>query len=484
MIRPRREIFLPRCPGPRWLSGSRIRTVMATLLFLGLMVPGTGRSQSPKAGQDPILAPIRKAYAETRFADAEALLKAAIHDAEATGPPDPRLHELLSLLANVEGHLSHAEEALEAAKRMLAVDDEAFPAGTRTAVVVMDLGTVAAYYEMTGDDEAAGKAYERSLDMAREAHGNPAVDSLLPLCLVRLAHFYNEKHRTADAKELLVEAVGICGGPDRPRDPSCSEAHAELAEIYHQEGNFRVAEETASGGGTLTLDANVDWSARVESLDTLARQYQEEDAYDLAEETYRQAIAVIEKTPGVEDKSSATAIQMLRMGQLFEKEGRVDEAGEMYEKSLSAAESSVTAEHPNRALSLPVYLDPLVALYRRENRLSELETILRQALALEERSFGPDSANLGGTIGNLAMVCRDEGKYQDAIQFFQRDLRIGEKIYGPESQMELGLLPLYADLLQKANQPEEAEAVTKRATALREKLQRKKSATPDQTSKN
>lgn len=102
---------------------------MATLLFLGLMVSCTGWSQSPKAGQDPIPASIRNAYKEWRLADAEALLKTAIHDAEAKGPPDPRLHELLSLLANVEGHLSHSEEALEAAKRMLAVDDEAFPAG-------------------------------------------------------------------------------------------------------------------------------------------------------------------------------------------------------------------------------------------------------------------------------------------------------------------------------------------------------------------
>jgi len=483
MIRLRCEIFLPRCHSPRRLSGSRIRTVMATLLFLGLMVSCTGWSQSPKADQDPIPASIRNAYKEWRLADAEALLKTAIHDAETKGPPDPRLHELLSLLANVEGHLSHAEEALEAAKRMLAVDDEAFPAGTRTAVVVMDLSTVAAYYEMTGDDEAAGKAYERSLEMAREAHGNPAVDSLLPIFLFRLAHFYNEKHRNADAKELLMEAVGICNGLDRQRAPSCSESRAELAELYHQEGNFRAAEDIASGSGTLTPDANVDWSARVESLDTLARQYEEEDSYDLAEATYRQAIAVIEKTPGVEDKTSATAVQMLRMGQLFEKEGRVDEAGEIYKKSLSTAEASVTAEHPNRALSLPVFLDPLVALYRKENRLSELETILRQALDLGERSFGPHSANLGGTIQNLAMVCRDEGKYQDAIQFFQRDLQIGEKI-DPESPQLPALLLLYADLLQKANQPEEAEAVIKRATALREKLQRKKSATPDQTSKN
>ncbi len=483
MTRPRCETFLPRCHSPRRLSGSRIRTAMATLLFLGLMVSDTGRSQSTKAGQDPIPAPIRNAYNEWRLADAEALLKTAIHDAEAKGPPDPRLHELLSLLANVEGHLSHSEEALEAAKRMLAVDDEAFPVGTHTAIVVMDLSTVAAYYKMTGDDEAAGKAYERSLDMAREAHGNPGADSLLPLCLFRLAHFYNEKHRNADAEELLVEAVGICKPLDRQRDPTCSQARAELAELYHQEGDFRAAEDIASGGGTLTPDANVDWSARVESLDMLARQYEEEDAYDLAEATYRQAIAVIEKTPGVEDKSSATALQMLRMGRLFEKEGRVEEAGEIYEKSLSAEESSVTAEHPNRALSLPVYLDPLVVLYRKENRLSELETILRQALDLEERSFGPESAHLGGTINDLALVCRDEGKYPDAIQFFQRELQIGEKI-NPESPQQSFLLFLYADLLQKANQPEEAEAVIKRATALQEKLQRKKSATPDQTSKN
>jgi tetratricopeptide (TPR) repeat protein len=172
------------------------------------------------------------------------------------------------------------------------------------------------------------------------------------------------------------------------------------------------------------------------------------------------------------------------MGRLFEKEGRVEEAGEIYKKSLSAAESSVTAERPNRALSLPVYLDPLVVLYRKENRLSELETILRQALDLGEHSFGPDSANLLSTLTELAMVCRDEGKYPDAIQFFQRGLQMDEKAYGPESTQLPPLLLQYADLLQKTNQPEEAEAAIKRATALREKLQRKKSATPDQTSKN
>ena len=401
-----------------------------------------------------------------RYAEAETLLKTAIHDAEAQNLPDRRLHELLSRLAEVELQTGHAADSVDIGKRLLADDEKAF--GLESRNVLADLGTLGRYYWRAGDDEAAEHTYERQLTLARKS-GRETL-----WALVQLAHYYASKKRIADAEALLSEALELCEAPSAGSTAACADARGTLAELYRKEGHINAAQDVISKGAAQVPNASTDWSTQVQNLDTLARQYEEDHQYELAEATYRQAIAVIEKTEKIEDKSAYEAVQMVHIGQLFEKDGRLDEAEEIYKNALTSAESAVTTEHPNNARSLLFYLEPLNGLYQKEGHLNELELILRQALTLQEKALGPEHEKVMSTTLVLAHVCEAEEKYSEAEQLFQRAIDIAEKDFGPDNPWLPDFLSQYADLLRRSNQPEKAEAVAKRSADLRKKVEQQK----------
>jgi len=442
--------------------GSGRQAAAGLFLFLSILLPARAFSQVSKLRDDPVLGPVMTACDAGSYAEAETLLKAAIRDAEAQNLPDRRLRVLLSRLAEVELNTGHAADSVDIGMRLLADDEKAFGLDSRN--VLADLAILGRYYFRAGDDDAAGHTYERELAVAR----NGGWDTLLPL--VQLAHYCDFKERRAEAEALFIEALESCDTPNVGMASVCSDARGTLAKLYRKEGNLSRAQEVISIGAAQAPNAGTDWSTQVQNLDTLARQYEEDHAYKLAEARYRQAIAVIEKAKKLVDKSEYEAGQMVHIGQLFEKDGRPDEAEEIYRNALSSAESSVTAEHPNNARSLLFYLEPLNGLYQKEGRLNELELIIRQALTLQEKALGPQHEKVMSTTLVLAHVCEAEEKYSEAEQLFQRAQDIDEKDFGPDNHMLPDFLSQYADLLRRSNQPEKAEAVAKRAAALREKI--------------
>jgi len=80
-----------------------------------------------------------------------------------------------------------------------------------------------------------------------------------------------------------------------------------------------------------------------------------------------------------------------------------------------------------------------------------------------------DHPNLPASLNNLAELYREQGKYSEAEPLYRRALAILEKTLGPEHPKVATVLENLAILLRKSDQEKEAEEMSVRARAIRAK---------------
>ena len=85
-------------------------------------------------------------------------------------------------------------------------------------------------------------------------------------------------------------------------------------------------------------------------------------------------------------------------------------------------------------------LNNLAGLYRDQGKYAEAEPLFQRALAIRERTLGPEHPEAARSLQNLAVLYNDQGKYAEAEPLYQRSLAILEKALGPEhSHVATGL---------------------------------------------
>jgi tetratricopeptide (TPR) repeat protein len=70
--------------------------------------------------------------------------------------------------------------------------------------------------------------------------------------------------------------------------------------------------------------------------------------------------------------------------------------------------------------------------FRVQGHYAEAEPLYREALALAEKLFGPDHAEVSVILNNLAVLYKYTGKFDEAEALYQRALAITEKNLGPD----------------------------------------------------
>ena len=63
-------------------------------------------------------------------------------------------------------------------------------------------------------------------------------------------------------------------------------------------------------------------------------------------------------------------------------------------------------------------------MLRETDRLAEAEPLYRRALAIDERSYGPDHPTVATRLNNLALLLRDTNRPGEAEPLFRRGVRI------------------------------------------------------------
>jgi CHAT domain-containing protein/Tfp pilus assembly protein PilF len=101
--------------------------------------------------------------------------------------------------------------------------------------------------------------------------------------------------------------------------------------------------------------------------------------------------------------------------------------------------------------------------------LSQADTLLSRALAIQEKAIGPDRHPVAGTLHNLAGVYSDEGRDADSQGLYERALAIEEKELGPDSAEVARALAALATVYGEHGRYAEARSAARRALAIREK---------------
>jgi tetratricopeptide (TPR) repeat protein len=96
------------------------------------------------------------------------------------------------------------------------------------------------------------------------------------------------------------------------------------------------------------------------------------------------------------------------------------------------------------------------------NRLSEAEPLMKRALGIDEKSYGPEHPDVARDLNNLALLLHDTNRLGEAEPLYRRALAIDEKSYGPEHPKVAIRLNNLASLLKDTNRLSEAEPLSRR----------------------
>ncbi len=147
--------------------------------------------------------------------------------------------------------------------------------------------------------------------------------------------------------------------------------------------------------------------------------------------------------------------------------GRADYRGaeELVRRALAIDEKCFGPDHPKVAIRL----NNLAQLLQATNRLAEAEPLMRRALAIGEESFGPGHPNVAIRLNNLAQLLQATNRLAEAEPLMRRALAIDEASFGPGHPEVARDLNNLAQLLKATNRLAEAEPLMRRALAIGEK---------------
>jgi CHAT domain-containing protein/Tfp pilus assembly protein PilF len=199
------------------------------------------------------------------------------------------------------------------------------------------------------------------------------------------------------------------------------------------------------------------------ALNNLALLYGSQGQDGEAEPLYKRALAILEKTDGLDRVGIAPELNNLAA--LYERQGRYAEAEPLFKRALAIREKALGQAHPDVGQSL----NNLATLYERQGRHADSEPLFSRALAIYQKAAGPDHPAVATLLNNLGQVYKVEGRAADAEPLIKRSLAIREKTLGPDHPDVARSLNNLAELDERVGHAAEAEPLYLRALAIRQR---------------
>jgi tetratricopeptide (TPR) repeat protein len=147
---------------------------------------------------------------------------------------------------------------------------------------------------------------------------------------------------------------------------------------------------------------------------------------------------------------------------LFNSANRFAEAEPLMRRALAIDEKAYGPDHPNVALRLY----NLATLLQNTKRLEEAEPLFRRALAIWEQSLGKNHPNVGSCLTNLAQLLNATNRQGEAKLLLFRLLEAKGKV-GQAEQLQFAVdLNNYAIDLRRLDRYTEAAAMLQRAIGI------------------
>jgi tetratricopeptide (TPR) repeat protein len=145
-------------------------------------------------------------------------------------------------------------------------------------------------------------------------------------------------------------------------------------------------------------------------------------------ELYARTLRIREASLGSSHR--LTAITLVAMGRVWQLQGRLDEAMAQYERALPIFSSPQVKEHS----MLGWVYRSMGSVREEQSRLNEAMTLLEHALAIEQAALGGRHPFVGKTLMCMGSVLEKQGRAREAIVYLRR----AQEIF---TQPSLGLRP-------------------------------------------
>jgi tetratricopeptide (TPR) repeat protein len=166
--------------------------------------------------------------------------------------------------------------------------------------------------------------------------------------------------------------------------------------------------------------------------------------------------------PSIDAQSELASL--IRLGTIKQDAGSFGEAEECFRRALEIGDRTFGAENPD----LVILLNDLTRLYLKQSAYASAEPLLLRLLDLK-RSKGEDHPEVGTVLASLATVRQALGMHESAEQLWRRVLDIRERTLAPNHFSTASALEHLGDACAARGKIREALSAFQRALTIREK---------------
>ena len=188
---------------------------------------------------------------------------------------------------------------------------------------------------------------------------------------------------------------------------------------------------------------------------------QEMGVFSEAEETFRRALNIAERSLGADDLGLVPALTGLGASRILR--GAPEEAQPVISRAISISETQLGADHPD----LVILLNDLARLYLKQSAFAFAEPLLLRLLAVK-RSKGEDHPEVATVLASLAAVHQALGRHEQAEQLWRRVLAIREQTLAPNHIAIATAFERLAETCAARGKIREALQLFQRALGIRE----------------
>jgi tetratricopeptide (TPR) repeat protein len=395
----------------------------------------------------------RKAFSEGRYLEAVNYAQAAVKDAEAFGPQDPRLATSLHNAGELYTRLEKYDEAERFLQRALSIREKTL----ENAETARTICALARLNQGRGIKDKAERLYRQSLAIREKVLGRDHPD--VAESLSGLAGVLSLK-RIDEAERLARRSLGI-------REKALGENHPDVAESLS-----RLVEVTLETGKPGEVESNLRRAITIrenslgqghpdlaESLISLGVFLDKRSQCQEAEAPMRRAIAILENAYGA--NHPVVARGNLALASVIAGQGRTSDFEELIGRAVAVLEKSSGSESRDVAKALSIKGTALMNL----GEYKEAETQLLQSLAILEKSERMTGELVAEAYLNLAGLYSRQGAFTKSDDYLQRSTNAYENALGKDHPVLSALLIVQAMNLARLKKADEAENKLRQADA-------------------
>jgi serine/threonine protein kinase/tetratricopeptide (TPR) repeat protein len=246
--------------------------------------------------------------------------------------------------------------------------------------------------------------------------------------LIGLARLRAQQEHFDEAERLARQGLERVRRPGPGRQDAVAEATAVLGGVLVARGRNDDAVSVLVEAVRLYSRAGEVTAGRAQALTDLGNAHFDLGHYPQADSIFKLVIGISRQLYG--PRHPNVADDLFNLGAVQFAVGHYPEAERDYREALDITRGWYGPEHPKTASAMTVYARGLLQEEPTEERQGMADSLLRQALAVREHAYGPESHEVASTLNEVGNLALDRLRYDDAAAAFRRTVEIYRHAYG------------------------------------------------------